>query len=273
MNGSFEMDLLSNGHSIRFVRKHDGPKPNVVRVCDNLKTLVKWKEGDEVCFVYESTPSSREKFYLWDVRTAGVAMAGQDKDLNETLKTRLEFWRKQTFKVVRNKGTAIVNVTIPYEFGERRLVMNVDTDRGFSPTLFYADSITNEKSTAPGKVQVSTDLTAKWQQVSGVWVPVHHLERIGPEKVVIQEYHVSWKWVNKPIDDREFTIDRLGIPEMVKRVYMEKGREVPNKVVLSSPEPSGMSRLIRFVAYGLAAFFALIWIAYRFWWGPKSARK
>src|SRR5437868_14898272 len=44
-NGSFEMDLVSNGDKVRYVRKHKGPNAKVVRVCDNRKIIAIWNEA------------------------------------------------------------------------------------------------------------------------------------------------------------------------------------------------------------------------------------
>lgn len=251
---SCETKLLANGDMVRFSRtthipesdflirppanvKVDPLQPSIAnvvhmhahdeveRVCDNKQTIVAWYLSDRKCILSKSTSSQRELLHLWDPRTACLILDRTDTYYQEALNSRLMFWRNSS-RISRKGALWTCTFTKQHEFQEGRLSIIVDTEHGFSPVRYFGDNTLKPNSKYPGKVVVDYEATAKWEQIDGVWVPTHH-RYVNGDGQVVEEYKVSWDWVNKDVDDKEFTIDALDVPGDVQKIYMdENGQEI-----------------------------------------------
>jgi hypothetical protein len=273
-NLSFDMKLLSNGKSVRFSRTkhipaHDGKtyqsvsgkaqksgktihqpnKDEIVHACDNGQELVAWNVSDDRCSILKSTQSGRQGLWLWDPRTAGLVIDPEDTDYQKALNRRLEAWRVSA-KVEHKGALRTVTFTKPYEWQDVRLILTIDTEHGFTPVFYRGDTLYKPHSKFPGKIEVYYEVTAKWEQVNGVWVPNHH-RHIKGDGTVVREYTVSWDWINKDIDDKEFTIDALGVPNDAQKIYLdERGVEMSRDIF--APEYNRRGRAwIRWAVYAL----------------------
>src|ERR1019366_2035998 len=242
-NGSFEMNLLSNGESVRFTRTqhlpafngkasrgvdekgklnevgdvlHLPPRDDVSHVCDNRQTTAAWYESNDKCTISKSTPSKREIMHLWDPRTAGLRLDPHEPDYREAINNRLKFWQAMA-KVERKGELWTVTATKSFEFQDGRLSLTIDTEHGFTPTDYRAEMFWKSNSKFPGKTDVQYVVTTEWKQLDGVWVPIRHREARA-DGTVVREYNVSWDWINKEIDDKEFTVYALGLPGNVEQI-------------------------------------------------------
>jgi hypothetical protein len=260
-NLAFDMKLLSNGDSVRFSRTKN---KQVEHGCANHKEVVDWFESARQCTIQTSVPLGRQLMHLWDPRTAGLRPDSPDMDYQRTLDRGLELWRDGS-KVTQREAFRIITFTKPLEWQDNRLSLTIDTRHGFTPVSYRGDSVYKPNSNFPGKVEVYYEVTAKWKLMSGVWVPVLHRETLGDGSIA-REYNISWDWINKDIDDREFTIDALGVPRDVKTITFNKNKELfaEGPAFIEDPRHRG-SPWIRWTGYaiGLLLIAGAIWFRFR----------
>jgi hypothetical protein len=203
---------------------------------------------------------------LWDPRLAGLVLDSKDTDYQKALNGRLEAWRNAS--TIERKGALwTVTFTRPHEWQIGRLSITVDTEHGFTPVFYRGDSLYKPNSRFPGKVEVDYEATAEWKQIDGVWVPIHHRHVRGGDGKVVREYKISWDWVNKDIDDKEFTIDALNVPDDVPKIHFDdRGQEIRKDASLPPAKPirrQGRAWL-KWVGYALGfALIALALLKYR----------
>lgn len=294
-NKSFEMNFLSNGESFRFTRTRHLPafdgkairgvdkegkfiktdknihlpaRDEVVHACDNTKMIVSWNASNRQCAISRSTSANRQLFHLWDPRMACLILDHGETDYRKAFNDRLKYWSVD-FKIEHKGALWTVTSTKSYGFQDIRLSLTVDTEHGFTPVLYRGDTLYKANSRFPGKTEVYYEATAKWEQLDGVWVPVHH-RHVKGDGTVVREYKISWDWINKDIDDKEFTLEALGVPDDVPKIYFdEKGRGIRKSVPpLSFGEDRAIRRRtnpwIRWGGYSLGFFLiALALLRYR----------
>ncbi len=286
-NLSFDMKILSNGECVRFTRTQhlntsaDEPDrgldengksiksnktiqlPNrdeVVHLCDNKQTTVAWNETANKCNIFKSSTFEHNLLHLWDPRTAGLILDYNETDFQKILSNRLANWL-QASKVEHRDDLWTITFTKEHEWQFDRLSLTIDTKNGFTPVSYRGYSNYKPNSRFPGKTEVYYESTAKWQKLNGVWVPVHH-RHVNGNGTVVREYNISWNWINKDVEAKEFTIDALGLPKDVQKSYFdERGIELNNNV--SSPAPNRVAShsnvWIRWIIYTTG--FVLIVVA------------
>ena len=97
-------------------------------------------------------------------------------DYKKVIATLRDAWVKVApqIKVTKEGGIRIMEWTTPHEFTDSLLIFKINCDHGFTPVQFTSDSVFKSNSKFPGKVESDTAVTAKWEKVDDVWVPVHH---------------------------------------------------------------------------------------------------
>ena len=299
-NLAFEMKLLSNREKVRFARTqhlpaYDGKtyqsvngkaqisgkvvhllkRDEVVHACDNTQMTVYWNASDSRCNIYRSTHSHRQLLHLWDPRMAGLVLNHDETDYQKAINDRLKYWREVPIKVEHKGALWTVTATKSYEWQDIRLSITVDTEHGFTPVLYRNDTLYKPNSKFPGKTEVYYETTAKWEQLDEAWVPVHH-RHVKGDGTVVREYKISWDWINKDIDDKEFTLDALGVPDDVPKIYFdEKGQEIRKDTPFSFGENRAIRRSnrpwIRWGVYSLGfLLIALALLRYRLRKRPSS---
>ena len=245
-----------------------------VRACDNKKTTVVWHVSGQECAIATSTPLQRQMLHAWDPRMAGLVIDPEDTDYREALNRRLEAWRRVSVKVEQKGALRTVTATKSYEWQDDRLSLTIDTEHGFTPIFYRGDTLYKPNSKFPGKIEVYYEATAKWQQINGVWVPIHH-RHIKGDGTVVREYNVSWDWVNKDVDDKEFTIGALGVPKDVQKIYIdEKLQAILQDTSLPKEQHTrqrGNRAWIRWVGYSLG-FLLIAFALLRYRLRKKSSR-
>jgi hypothetical protein len=291
-NRSFDMKLLWSGESFRFDRTRHVPAfdgegmrgvdkngrliktgkvvhlpahNDVERACDNKQMTVFWDVTNRSSNITRSTPSQRELLHIWDPRTACLILVSEPADYRKALNDRLKFW-KDSFTIERKGALWTGTFTRSEKWQDSRLSITVDTEHGFTPVSYRGDTLYKPNSRFPGKVEVCYEATAEWKQLDGVWVPIHH-RHVRGDGTLEAEYKLSWDWVNKDVDDKEFTLDGLGVPADVPKIYFDdKGREIPKAASLTPQWSVDSQRTtwVRRIIVGLGlALIALALLHYR----------
>ena len=223
-HGAFHLSLVSDRNNYRFTRTRKGTAGvETTHVLFNKTNFVQWHVERSLCFIHESTPEYLKLLRIWDPRSAGLRLDVEEANHEQALSGRLKHFLAN-YKIKRAGALRTVIHTSETEYQENYFIIKVDVERGYTPVHDRTESVLNAKSKFPGKTRLYFEASAKWEQRSEVWVPVEHTESLEGER--FKEYRITWNWVNKGPGEKEFTIDALGVPADVKKIYMEKGREV-----------------------------------------------
>lgn len=227
-----------------------------------------------------SSPTSRTVMFvrLVDPRCAGMlSLYTINKNiLWEQSYLALEEWVHHAVSV-RERADGITDIvaireTRPGEL-ETQCSLQVSESRGFSIERYeFRERDPGGDWTAP-----ILAASAKWTQISGVWVPIRHdvTETTGNYAI---EIDFDWKSVNSAIDGSEFDVQKIGAPRGTMIVEHRKDRPFifgkigfsPND--LSIPSEPGVGRRWIWVSLNIVAIMIILAvIAHRRWAKRSSA--
>lgn len=213
--GRTKSSVVFHGARLRMKRQYlDDKNRPPLSACDNGHTIAYWDPRERDCDLVKSTTKERDTLRHWDPRSAGLVLFNEP-DYKKALSDRLQTW-KQNF----TSQTAGSLRTIGFNRAQSplltaRLYLTVDVDRGFTPVRYYAESQHMARGEAPEKIEMNYEAIANWEQLDGIWVPVHH-RRINTGGTNVEEHRLKWDWVNRPVNESEFNVEALGVPKTAK---------------------------------------------------------
>lgn len=259
--GPIKAIVLFENEKLRISKEiGSGTKKWVTHACDNGIVIGVWTTLQQNCHINRSNEKERETLYYWNPKTAGLAMFNEPdyrKELSNRLKGWLPISTVTTAGALRTIFCASAN-----EFQDTPVQLTINCENGFTPIRNWAEIRFKANSAKPGRVELNYDVTAKWNKLDDVWVPVHHRD-VNGANAVNAEYRLKWNWVNRKVDDKEFTVEALNVPAGYKIIdFRNSTPENPaGEQILASAltaEPS-MTKYLLWYAGAVMVALAIIW--------------
>lgn len=228
--GPHRVKYLFREDSFRFTRFAPPPEPGAFHACDNRVNIFLW-DGESECSILRSADVERQGLSAWDPRFSGVQLpSSREQSYKNFVALARNAWTTKdvaglSATVQRSGNQRTIVVLIDHVPMTQRISLTIDVENGFTPVRYLQEEIKKKPPTPEQTVFVRSEVTSEWKRINEVWVPVRHRQTENNGQPY-QDYTLTWEWVNREVDDREFALGALGVPPSVKCADVESGRDV-----------------------------------------------